>query len=222
MADNFQTTFIPKASGQEVSSMVSTTNHKSGYTLEKILTLISLFIFLVTILTYGYMWVKKISLNNDIAEVKQSLETVRQSLEDGEINQITEINNRLVASNQLYADHLAPVEIFGILEDYTLKSVSLNNLLYEYLEDGTVHIFANGSAAGYPSIVLLSDEYEKSQRMKRILITNLRRTTGGVVTFSLDAFIDPEVIKYRNLDHSSGRLINSSNDGEEVDNNQQQ
>jgi uncharacterized membrane protein len=212
MTDNFQTTFIPKASGKEVSSMIGTPDNRSGYTIEKILTLITVVIFLLTIFTYGYMWFNKASLNSSIEEIKKSLEIVRQSLEDGEINQITEINNRLLASSKLYAEHLAPVEIFGILEDHTLKSVSFNSLLYEYLEDDTVHIFANGSAAGYPSIVLLSDEYDKSQRMKRILVTNLKRANGEV-TFSLDAFIDSDVIKYRNLERYSGgqNIINNDN-----------
>lgn len=205
MANKFQTTFIPKSSGQEVTSIVNGSNigNKSGNSLERILVLITLVIFLSTIATYGYMWFKKTRLNNSIADIKQSLEVVRKSLEDGEINQIIEINNRLLASSKLYSEHLAPVEIFGILEDYTLKSATFNNFLYEYLEDGTVHIFANGSAAGYESIVLLSDEYDKSNRMKRILVTNLKRASDGTVTFSLDAFVDEEVIRYKNLDNFS-------------------
>jgi len=217
MTDNFQTTFIPKASGKEISSMVSGSRPKTGYTLEKILVMISMLIFLVTIFVFAYkVWEKK-KIEKNIAEIIISLEAVKKSLDDGEINEITEINNRLVASTNLYQDHLAPVEIFGILEDFTLKSVSLNDFLYEYLEDGTVHIFANGEAAGYPSIVLLSDEYAKSQRMKRILVTNLRRTGEGVVSFSLDAFIDTDVIRYRNLDKF--KVVSPSEDNDLLDDN---
>ena len=36
--------------------------------------------------------------------------------------------------------------------------------------------------------------------MKRILVTNLNKTTGGMVTFSLDAFIDEDVVRYKNID----------------------
>lgn len=208
MADNFQTTFIPKASGKEITSVINAPM-KSGYTLERVLALVTLLIFVGTCLAYGFLWYKKLSIQNTKAEIEQTLQEVKSSLEDGEIDTISELNNRLIVSNKLYSEHLSPVQIFPILEAYTLKSATLNNFLYEYLEDGTVHINANGAAANYKSIVRLTDTYEKSEKMSRILVSNLAKTTDGTVTFSLDAFIDPDLIKYKNIDFSKSEIIDN-------------
>ena len=206
MADNFQTTFIPKASGKEITSVINTPM-KKGYTLERVLALITLLIFVGTCIYLGFLYFNKISLDSKKAEIEQTLEDVKASLEDGEIDTITELNNRLLASSKLYSEHLSPVQIFPILETYTLKSATLTNLLYEYLPDGTVHINANGAAANYKSIVRLTDAYERSENMKRILVSNLNKTTGGNVTFSLDAFIDPEVVRYKNIDFTGANRV---------------
>ena len=208
MANNFQTTFIPKASGQEISSVISTPT-KQGYGLSKVLAMVTLLIFILTSVFGGFLWFKKIKLDSDILELEESLRVVKESLEDGKLDEVTDLNNRLLAATTLYSGHLSPVQIFPILEEFTLKQASLNSFLYEYVEDGRIHIFANGSAKDYKAIVRLSDAYEESENMSEIIVTNLKETTGGIVTFSLEAFIEPEVVKYKNLDFSKPQIINA-------------
>ena len=45
--------------------------------------------------------------------------------------------------------------------------------------------------------------------MSRILVSNLSKTTDGTVTFSLDAFIDEDLVKYKNIDFSKSEIIDS-------------
>ena len=205
MANNFQTTFIPKTSGQDVSSVIGTPTRKE-FGLSKILTLISLLIFILTSVFSGYLWIKRVNIVNNIAKVEDSLRKVKESLEDGKLNEVTKLNNRLLAATTLYSEHLSPVQIFPILENHTLKKASLDSFLYEKLEDGRIHIFANGSAENYKAIVRLTDAYEESENMTGIIVTNLKETIGGAVTFSLEAFIEPEVVKYKNIDFSKQDL----------------
>jgi len=213
MADNFQTTFIPKASGKEVTSVISSSPMNKGYTLEKVLTLITLLIFVLTCIAYGYLWTKKISLQSKKAEIEQTLEDVKASLEDGELDAISELNRRLLASTKLYNDHLSPVGIFPILEDFTLKSATLNNFLYEYLEDETVHIFANGSAANYQSVIRLTDRYEESEHMKRILVTDPKKQTDGTVSFAFEAFVDTDILRYKNKEFNNTTVNTERDEG---------
>jgi len=203
MAQEFQTSFIPTGKQTSTSSGMipgGSFGAKKDI-LGTILFLVTLVIFIITALYTGYsVWYEK-KLATEIDQLKVELAEIKKSVVDGEIDAVEKMNNRLKQSADLLSSHLAPMLLFGILEDETLPTVTFSTFLFE--ADGqNYQITAAGQAANFESIVYQSDVFGETPAFRDVLFSNLQRTPEGNVTFSFSTFLTEESIRYLSRDFS--------------------
>jgi hypothetical protein len=188
----FNTSFIPK---KPVSSVSGTTIKKKG---PELLTIIGLFIFFLSVLGAAGVYVWQYQIQNTIDNQIESLRKARAEFDEKTLAEATRLNERIKAVKSLLDNHVAPSNIFSLLEDTTLPTVSYNNFQYSTNEDDTIDISASGNAAGFESVVLQSDELGMSD-FRDVIFSNVQPNENGqTVGFTLNANIDKSIVLYKN------------------------
>lgn len=227
MEPKFKTSFIPKAPIQ-TSQGKAGSGRKDGV---NFFMLIAVILFLVAALLGGGVFAYKLTLKGTIESQLKTLDQARSAFEPKFISEATRLNSRIVNANRLLNNHLAPSEIFHLLEDFTLQTVSFNKFEFEDGEDGTIKILASGEGDSFRSIVLQSDKFGESGYMRDVLFSDLEPNEFGNVNFTMEGSIDPRLVLYRrslepvgntgrnneNTQQENGSQ-NTNNNQEEVDN----
>jgi hypothetical protein len=217
MADQqtkFNTSFIPK---KQVATPKSSPIKKSG---PNLFSMIGLFIFLGSILALAGVYGWKIQTENAIDNQISELEKARSEFDEQTIKEATRLNERIIAVEDLLENHLAPSNMFKILEDVTLETVRYNSLTYTTGEDGEIKITGSGFAvapntdqSGFESVVLQSDEFGATGDFRDVLFSEVQTTQDGTsVTFTLDAALEQELVLFKN------REVDNFEEVEEGDN----
>jgi hypothetical protein len=204
MADQqtkFNTSFIPKK--QVATPQSKPLSRKKGPSL---FSIIGLFIFLGSIIALAGVYGWKYQTENVIDSQIQQLEAARSEFNEQTIKEATRLNERIIAVEDLLSNHVAPSNIFSILENITLQSVRYNSLSYTTGEDGEIKISGTGSAvapnsqqSGFESVVLQSDEFGKTGNFRDVLFSGVQTTQDGTsVSFTLDASIEEELMLFKN------------------------
>jgi len=213
---NFKTSFIPTKPIQPVTRGGDLGRTSGG----NFLTVITIVIFVATLLAsagvFGYRWTLDRKVNNQIAE----LEKVKESLNSPLINEADRLNSRIESVKSLLAKHVAPDQIFSLLEQTTLQTVKFDNLSYQQEADGVIKINAAGQALGFQSIVLQSDQYGDTGYLRNILFSGLQpNSQGGGVNFNLQGTVDNQLVLYRTkLTKENNATTTDSGTGTDTDN----
>lgn len=196
MEGQLKTSFIPKKPVTSAPGIASfTPTKKKG---SSIITLIATIIFLATIGGIAAVYFYEFTLEKRIEGQVASLERVKNEFDERFIQEATRLNFRINSANKLLDNHLSPSEIFSLLEENTLQSVSFSRFAFKDTKDGNIQITGGGDAARFESIVLQSDEFGKSGAMRNVLFQDLNSNIDtGTVQFSFSATLDPRVILYR-------------------------
>jgi hypothetical protein len=192
MATEFQTSFIPKQSG----NVYSTSPERRGGGVN-FLSLATLVIFLGTVAFAGGVFVYKVFVKRDIASLEGQLAQAREDYEPNFIAEATRLNTRIETAKGLLKKHVAVSEVFRLLEQSTIQNVSFDSFNFSTDSDGlTMRINAEGVARDYSSIVAQSDEYGRTTYVRDLLFSGLNINNAGLVQFSLDAKVDPQLVSF--------------------------
>lgn len=190
----YTTSFIPKKPIQ-----VSKKPGKISKGGASFMTMITLVIFIATLVAAGGVYVYQLSLNGRIETQNKNLLKARESFNSEFIAQATRLNDRIESVRSLVNNHVAPSQIFKLLEDETLTTVRFNSLRYYEDEDNKLRLDVSGLAKGFQSIVLQSDRYGNTGKLRDVLFASLQPTEEGLVSFTFDGSVEPRAILYRNL-----------------------
>jgi hypothetical protein len=212
---NFKTSFIPTKPIQPISK-----GGGLGVSSGNFLNIITLIIFLISIVASGGVFVYKTLLQKADQKGIDQLEDAKQAFNIPLVNEADKLNNRIIAVKILLDNHLSPSKLFDLLEQHTLKTIQFNNLSIIGESDGAFKISATGiassykGASGYEAIILQSKEY--SGFLQDVLFTGIQPTQLGGVSFTLDAKVDNGLIAYKNKIVDSDIIIenNSTTEGE--------
>ncbi len=187
----YTTSFIPR----KAVAVPNTPYVKTGG--PSLLSLIGFFVFIGAALSAGGVYVWKIQTERTIAAQIETLKKARAEFDENTIKAATRLNDRINAAEQLLDNHIAASQIFDILEKIILSSVRLRNLTYTTDIDGTINIKANGTAKGFESVVLQSDQMGLTGLFKDVLFSEVQSAGLNLVTFSMTANVDPKSVLYR-------------------------
>ncbi len=190
----FTTSFIPKKSVR--APKVGGPSFKSG---TSFLTTITLVIFIATLFVTGGTYVYKLSLKGRIETQQKNLVKARGAFDPDFISQATRLNDRLMSVRSLIDDHVAPSQVFSLLENETLSTVRFDSLRYYEDEDNKLRLDVSGLAKGFQSIVLQSDRYGNTGKVRDVLFSDLQPTEEGLVSFSFGGTVESRAVSYRNL-----------------------
>ena len=218
MEPKFKTSFIPKRPIQTMQGKAAS-GRDDGV---NFFMLIAVILFLVSALLGGGVFAYKITLKGAIKSQLENLDQARSAFEPKFISEATRLNSRIVNANRLINNHLAPSEIFHLLEDFTLQTISFSKFEFEDGEDGTIKIISAGEGDSFRSIVLQSDKFGESGYMRDVLFSDLEPNDFGNVNFTMDASIDPRLVLYRRslepVDNSDQRESSQVENNSEPDN----
>jgi hypothetical protein len=204
----FNTSFIPKKPVATPAGQSVATFKKKG---PNIFSLIGLFIFFASLVATAGVYGWKYQIENDIAGQIEDLKKARNEFDEQTVANATRLNERLMSVKNILENHTAPSSVFALLEDVILKSVKLNNFTYASQADGTVKLSGSGSAAGYESIVLQSDEFGYAGQFRDVIFSNVQSSANSGVSFSFSAAVDSGLFLYsKNMDSEFSILDNDS------------
>jgi hypothetical protein len=141
----------------------------------------------------------QIKIQKDIAGQIETMKKARESFDEKFIQEASRLNARIESAKGMLVNHVSPSSLYGLLEEYTLQTVSFAQFGFKDNQDGTIAVSGSGEAARYESIVLQSDAFGKSGYLRNVIFTDLRPDAQNQrVNFTFQATLDPKLILYRN------------------------
>jgi hypothetical protein len=200
MDNQIKTSFIPRKAIDTTniasSTQVAPSAKRVGRT---IFSIIATLIFLGTIAGGVLVYTWQIKLKKDIANQIQTMKEKKDNFDEKFVQEASRLNTRIESAKNMLTNHVAPSEIYGLLEDYTLQTVSFTSFSFKDNQDGSISVSGQGEALRYESIVLQSDAFGKSGYLRNVIFTNLRPSaTNNRVGFSFEATLDPKLVLYKN------------------------
>ena len=134
-------------------------------------------------------------LQTSSASKLQQLERAKQAFEPSLIEELTRLDDRMRAADQVLFAHVAPTLFFHLLESVTLQTVAFQHLDFQAIDPQSINIKVQGIAASVNSIALQADYLSKSGMITSPIFSNINRQQGGV-RFDLAAIINPATLRY--------------------------
>jgi hypothetical protein len=188
MEVKMQTSFIPK------KPIVESRPAGSGVSL---FLLLSIIIFIVTVAAAFGVWLWQASLVTQIEKDKQDLLTAKSKYEEGSINDLIRLDNRINISKNLLNSHLAVSPVFALLENNVLKFVRLKSMKFSYAGKDKVTINLSGIASSYDVLSKQSDAFGNAKLdsvISRPVISDFNPLAEGGISFNFSASIFSKLI----------------------------
>lgn len=137
-------------------------------------------------------------LSSSASAKQEQIKQARTAFEPALISELLRLDSRLIAANSILSKHIAPSELFRLLGELTLQSVSYESLEYEVLEDGTINLSMEGTAQSVNGVALQADVFGKHNAVVNPIFSDLNFIQNGV-SFSVTAEVDPAALRYVSL-----------------------
>ena len=195
MDPKFQSSFIPKG---PISSTVTPSGVSMGRKVKEksLLSFLALVIFTLSVVLAMGVFGYKFYLKYRIETMGADLERARTTLQPEVIRELTRLDNRIITSRELVAEHQILSPLFEFLEVSTPRTVRFNDFRYTMNEFG-IELNMRGEARGYAALALQADIFDKSGYFKNAIFSNLSLNEKGDVRFSFKATVDPSLVSYQ-------------------------
>lgn len=156
---------------------------------------IVLFVASATLATGVFLYVQYLQTSAQ-SKVSQ-LQRAKDAFEPTLIQELTRLDDRMRAADEVLGGHLAPSALFSMLEQLTLQSVAYNSLSFKASTD-EITLGMQGTALTMNAIALQADLLAKSGAMSSPIFSNINRQVGGV-RFDFESKLQPTAIRYRDI-----------------------
>ncbi len=192
MESNIRSSFIPQAP-ISAPSAGGRREQKGGADLGLLVSLV-LFFASVVLAVGVFLYVQYLST---AAESKRAqLQRAKEAFEPALISELTRLDDRMKAADEVLATHTAPSDIFELLQQLTLQTVAFSNFSFTAQNDTEMGIAMQGVAQSVNSIALQADLLARSGLILNPIFSNINRTIEGV-RFDFTAAVDPTKLRYR-------------------------
>ena len=188
MDNSFQTSFIPKK---------SLTTSGSSKEPKSLFTMIAIFLFVVTLLAAGGVYLYKNYLIKQEGNLSSSLTKTRDTFEKDTLEELELFNKRSESATKILAGHIVLTPFFNRLAEITIPSVQYKNFEYQ-AGNNAYTVSIKGLAKDYRSIAQQSDAFNttKGRSFKNVLFSDLTRDKSNYISFNLSFEIEPELLSY--------------------------
>lgn len=187
MAEQFQTSFIPKKSFD-----VGPAKPKRG---AGIIFTIATLLAIISVVAAGGTFAYERFLESSITRKKEELQKARAAFEPELIRELSHLDTKLKTAKELLSSHLAISGVFDLLEETTLETVRFTDFGYA-IEPTGIRVSLAGVARSFTSVALQSDEFGKSRFIREPVFSGFKLNDRGDVQFNASALIDPAVVSY--------------------------
>lgn len=143
------TSFIPKNANKVRKPRVSKRIYIFSY--------ISYVFFFGTLLAVIGVYVYSIQVKNTLAEQKDVLARERAAFSESDIEQVRELEKRILLAERLLDESSAPSKIFGALESVIVDTMHLTELTYERADDNSYMLTFVGGVDSFDSAMFQRD-----------------------------------------------------------------
>lgn len=158
-----------------------------------------LFIASATLAVGVFLYVQYINASS--ASKLDQLERAKAAFEPALIAELTRLDDRMRAADEVLAIHVAPSALFRVLEQLTLQTVAFSNLDFAAQNSSDMTLSMQGIAQSVNSIALEADLLSKSGVISNPIFSNINRTLAGV-KFDFTSGINAEGLRYRSVQSS--------------------
>lgn len=201
MESNIKSSFIPDDAARLGNTQRFASNGGGG--LFDLTALLST-VLLVASLALGvgvFLYVQ--FLQSSLTSKRDQLVRAQEAFEPTLIQELTRLDDRMQAAQEILNKHAAPSLIFTLLEELTLETVSFKNFSYS-TQGEAPEIKLQGLAQSVNSIALQADLLGKHTAISSPIFSNITREIEGV-RFDLTATVIPAAIRYANT--LAGRAV---------------
>ncbi len=201
MENEFQTSFIPKRPSAQMSAPASpVVAAPSRRAPVGIVTLLSVLIFVASLVALGGVYFYKQLLTKQVVEVSAQLARAKEAFEPGLITELQTLDHRLSSASEILRGHITVSPILKTLQDVTLKSIRYTKFSYTVTTSGGapfIEVKMTGQSRGYMPIALQNEAFAGNKYIKSPIFSNLilDDRTGNVL-FDLTFSVDPEFVRY--------------------------
>lgn len=188
MDEKFQTSFIPK---KPVVSSIDTSG--SGRSLFMV---ISIFIFIVSLVLAGAVFGGKKYLSSQLAKDKENFSKNQEAFDTVTVDTLVKLDKRIESAKKILKKHVAILPLFDYLESKTLKNIRFKNMKLSFLEDNTVEVTMKGEAKNFSAVALQSDVFAENKNFISSMISDIDLSPTGSVVFNFKTQIDPNMVSY--------------------------
>jgi len=190
MANSFnKTSFIPQKS-------ISREGGKKKPTAGLFFGAAVLFFAISILASVGVFFYKKI-LEGRVESKAVSLERAKEAFDPGLIEELSRLNSRIEASDDIISSHLLLTPLFKLIEESTLKNVRFSQFDFLVRDSGNIELFMTGQALDYATVVLQSDLFGQSKFLKNQVFSNINLDSFGNVGFLFKAEVDPGLVLFK-------------------------
>ena len=137
-------------------------------------------------------------LNDNIAQLGQSIENQKASFEIPTVNEITDFSEKISVVKKLLDEHKAFSNVLDFLQDFTMKDIRFNDLNYSFVDANLEgpSLILSGETKSYASLATQIKTLEKYNQVRQISVSGLSSDVKGVVKFNLKIILDPAIVSY--------------------------
>lgn len=213
MDEKFKSSFIPKQPlvGQESGS--PRYNNRRRRESSGLFVSLSVLVFVISILIFGGVWGYTLFVEREIEDMEVQLEEQRQQFQPAEIAEYKRFDDRLNVAASILNDHVALSEIFSLLEEITLPSVSYTSFnfskdaiaatqtevegeIVETPASERLSVVIEGEARTFEDIALQAEEFKKNQFIRNSNFSTFQLNDTGMIGFTINATLDPSLVGY--------------------------
>lgn len=193
MESNIRSSFIP----QSPISAPTPGAKRSGGNFD-MLMLLGLILFIASaVLAVGvFLYVQY--MNTSAASKLDQLNRAKAAFEPALIAELTRLDDRMRAADEVLSIHIAPSALFNVLQQLTLQTVAFSSLDFAAQNSSDMTLTMQGLAQSVNSIALEADLLSKSGVITSPIFSNMNRTLQGV-RFDFTSGINPEGLRYRTV-----------------------
>ncbi len=207
METGIKSSFIPRDAAVPAASRVA---RGPGFADLLILIAIVLLVASVALAIGVFLYVQ--FLQTSSSSKLEQLERAKQAFEPSLIQELTRLDDRMRAADQVLSDHLAPSVFFHLLEGLTLQTVAFSNLDFQAVDPQNMRVKMRGVAQSVNSIALQADYLSKSGAITSPIFSNIDREPSGV-NFDLSAIINPVALRYAQLSAALAPIVPQEEQG---------
>jgi hypothetical protein len=137
-------------------------------------------------------------LNTSAASKLDQLNRAKAAFEPALIAELTRLDDRMRAADEVLSVHIAPSALFNVLQQLTLQTVAFSTLDFSAQNSSDMTLTMQGIAQSVNSIALEADLLSKSGVITSPIFSNMNRTPQGV-RFDFTSGINAEGLRYRSV-----------------------
>lgn len=199
MESGIQSSFIPQDAGRP--TRVPRQERSSG--LGELGFLIGIVLFVASAALAGAVFLYEQYTLSSSSSKSEQLQRAKEAFEPALIHELTRLDDRMRAADQVLSAHIAPLALFDALQQTTLATVSFKSMTLEVVDTQNINVKMGGVAESVNSIALQADLFSKSGVITNPIFSDINRQVDGV-HFNMSALINPAAINYTRLVNAAG------------------